>query len=92
MHSCTYARHNGNLHPKHSESEELAHCAEVRGVEILAVQMSRRVPTGQPVNCCRVEGHTLNTSSAWRNDGQAATGGVGLVGLVVSHYRGSARR
>lgn len=85
MHSCTYARYYGNLQPKHSEWEELAHCAEVRGAEILAGHKSRRVPTGQPINCCRVEGHTFITSSAWRNDGQAAAGGVGL---MVSHWPG----
>ena len=59
--------------------EELAHCAESRGVEILGVQEHRRVHNEITIKYCRVESYTFVTSSAWRNEAQAATGGVGLL-------------
>ena len=58
---------------------ELAHCAEERGVEILGVQEHRRVHTDDQIVYCKVERCTFITSSAWRNEAQAATGGVGLM-------------
>ena len=58
---------------------ELAHCAEEQGVEILGVQEHRRVHTGDQIAYCKVEKRTFITASAWRNEAQAATGGVGLM-------------
>ena len=59
--------------------EELAHCAEERGVEILGIQENRRVHTDDRIVYRRVGRCTLITASAWRNEAQAATGGVGLM-------------
>ncbi|KAJ8355109.1 hypothetical protein AAFF_G00098000 [Aldrovandia affinis] len=58
---------------------ELAHCAEERGVEILGIQEHRRVHTDDRIVYRRVERSTFITASAWRNEAQAATGGVGLM-------------
>ncbi|KAJ4939860.1 hypothetical protein JOQ06_029296 [Pogonophryne albipinna] len=58
---------------------ELAHCAEERGVEILGIQDHRRVHTDVRIVYRRVERCTFITASAWRNEAQAATGGVGLM-------------
>ncbi|KAF3841559.1 hypothetical protein F7725_007421 [Dissostichus mawsoni] len=58
---------------------ELAHCAEERGVEILGIQEHRRVHTDDRIVYRRVERCTFITASAWRNEAQAATGGVGLM-------------
>ncbi|XP_033968473.1 craniofacial development protein 2-like, partial [Pseudochaenichthys georgianus] len=58
---------------------ELAHCAEERGVEILGIQEHRRVHTDDRIVYRRVERCTFITVSAWRNQAQAATGGVGLM-------------
>ncbi|KAJ8362047.1 hypothetical protein AAFF_G00400130 [Aldrovandia affinis] len=51
-------------------------------------QEHRRVHTDQPINYRRVGGCTFITSSAWRNDAQAATGGVGLM-VSPEHERPS---
>ena len=69
---------------------ELAHCAEERGVEILGVQEHRRVHTDDQIVYHKVERCTFITSSAWRNEAQAATGGVGL--LLGSRARKALRR
>ncbi|CAK6977732.1 uncharacterized protein LOC114950604 [Scomber scombrus] len=53
---------------------ELAHCAEERGVEILGVQEHRRVHTDDQIVYHKVERCTFITSSAWRNEAQAAQG------------------
>ncbi|KAI4806481.1 hypothetical protein KUCAC02_017306 [Chaenocephalus aceratus] len=58
---------------------ELEHCAEERGVEILGIQEHRRVHTDDRIVYRRVERCTFITASAWRNEAQAATGGVGLM-------------
>ncbi|KAK1883300.1 Craniofacial development protein 2 [Dissostichus eleginoides] len=58
---------------------ELAHCAEERGVEILGIQEHRRVHTDDRIVYRRVERCTFITASAWRNEAQAATEGVGLM-------------
>ena len=58
---------------------ELAQCVEERGVEILGVQEPGRVHTDLTIKYQRVGGCTFITSSAWRNDPQAATGGVGFM-------------
>ncbi|XP_033990665.1 craniofacial development protein 2-like [Trematomus bernacchii] len=58
---------------------ELAHCAGERGVEILGIQEHRRVHTDDRIVYRRVERCTFITASAWRNEAQAATGGVGLM-------------
>ena len=68
---------------------ELVHCAEEQGVEILGIQEHRRVHT-EDLLYRRVEGSTLITSSAWRNEAQAATGGVGL--MLGSRARKALRR
>ena len=70
--------------------EELAHCAEASGVEILGIQEHRRVHTEDPIVYHRVERCTFITASAWRNEAQAATGGVGL--LLGSRARKALRR
>ncbi|KAJ8384488.1 hypothetical protein AAFF_G00205090 [Aldrovandia affinis] len=69
---------------------ELAHCAEKRGVEILGVQEHRRVHAHDPIVYCKVGNCSLITSSAWRNEAQAATGGVGL--LLSPRARKALRR
>ena len=84
------ATYNANTVREEARLEELAHCAEDRGVEILAVQEHRRVHTDQTINYRRVGGRTFITSSAWRNDAQAATGGVGL--MVSPQARKALRR
>ena len=84
------ATYNANTVREEARLEELAHCAEDRGVEILAVQEHRRVHTDQTINYRRVGGRTFITSSAWRNDAQAATGGVGL--MVSPRARKALRR
>ncbi|KAJ8406462.1 hypothetical protein AAFF_G00300360 [Aldrovandia affinis] len=58
---------------------ELAHCAEERGVEILGIQEHRRVHTDDQIVYRRVERCTFITASAWQNEAQAATGGIGLM-------------
>ncbi|KAJ8393714.1 hypothetical protein AAFF_G00057670 [Aldrovandia affinis] len=68
----------------------LAHCAEKRGVEILGVQEHRRVHAHDPIVYCKVGNCSLITSSAWRNEAQAATGGVGL--LLSPRARKALRR
>ena len=69
---------------------ELAHCAEERGVEILGIQEHRRVHTDDRIVYRRVERCTFITASAWRNEAQAATGGVGL--MLGSQARKALRR
>ena len=69
---------------------ELAHCAEERGVEILGIQEHRRVHTDDRIVYRRVERCTFITASAWRNEAQAATGGVGL--MLGSRARKALRR
>ena len=58
---------------------ELAHCAEERRVEILGIQEHRRVHIDDRIMYRRVERCTFISASAWRNEAQAATGGVGLM-------------
>ncbi|KAJ3603475.1 hypothetical protein NHX12_028221 [Muraenolepis orangiensis] len=58
---------------------ELAHCAEEREVEILGIPEHRRVHTDDRIVYRRVERCTFITASAWRNEAQAATGGVRLM-------------
>ncbi|CAK6984639.1 hypothetical protein KUCAC02_013155 [Scomber scombrus] len=53
---------------------ELAHCAEEWGVEILGVQEHGRVHTDDQIVYHKVERCTFITSSAWRNEAQAAQG------------------
>ena len=50
------ATYNANTVREEARLEELAHCTEERGVEILAVQEHRRVHTDQPINYRRVGG------------------------------------
>ncbi|XP_075333123.1 uncharacterized protein LOC142391235 [Odontesthes bonariensis] len=69
---------------------ELAHCAEAQGVEILEMQEHRRVQTDDPIVYSRVERCTFISASAWRNEAQAATGGVGL--MLGSRARKALRR
>ena len=73
------ATFNANTVREEARLEELAHCAEERGVEIVGVQEHRRVHTDRPIQHRRVSVSTFITSSAWRNTSQAATGGVGLL-------------
>ena len=73
------ATFNANTVREDARLEELAHCVEERGVEILGVQEHRRVHTDLTIKYQRVGGCTFITSSAWRNDAQAATGGVGFM-------------
>ncbi|KAJ3583846.1 hypothetical protein NHX12_015564 [Muraenolepis orangiensis] len=73
------ATYNANTVREEARLEELENCVEERGVEILGVQEHRRVHTDQPILYHKVGGCSFITSSAWRNDAQAATGGVGLM-------------
>ena len=73
------ATFNANTVRMEARLEELAHCVEERGVEILGVQEHRRVHTDHTIRYQRVGGCTFISASAWRNDAQAATGGVGLM-------------
>jgi hypothetical protein len=61
---------------------ELAHCAEERGVEILGVQEHRRVHTDDQIVYHKVERCTFITSSAWRNEAQAAWGYCWALGRI----------
>ena len=69
---------------------ELAHCAEEWGVEILGIQEHRRVHNDDRIVHRRVERCTFISASAWRNEAQAATGGVGL--MLGSRARKALRR
>ena len=69
---------------------EVAHCAEEWGVEILGIQEHRIVHTNDPIVYRRVERCTFISASAWRNEAQAATGGVGL--MLSSRARRALRR
>ena len=69
---------------------EVAHCAEEWGVEILGIQEHRIVHPNDPIVYRRVERCTFISASAWRNDAQAATGGVGL--MLSSRARKALRR
>ena len=63
---------------KDSKVGELTHCARSLGIEVLGIQEHRHIhPT--KLNYTRSEDYFLVTSSAWRNNAQAATGGVGLL-------------
>ncbi|KAJ3601039.1 hypothetical protein NHX12_032012 [Muraenolepis orangiensis] len=84
------ATYNANTVREEARLEELANCVEERGVEILGVQEHRRVHTDQPILYHKVRGCSFITSSAWRNDAQAATGGVGL--MVSPRARRALRR
>ncbi|KAJ3608527.1 hypothetical protein NHX12_025574 [Muraenolepis orangiensis] len=84
------ATYNANTVREEARLEELANCVEERGVEILGVQEHRRVHTDQPILYHKVGGCSFITSSAWRNDAQAATGGVGL--MVSPRARRALRR
>ncbi|KAJ3613297.1 hypothetical protein NHX12_019547 [Muraenolepis orangiensis] len=84
------ATYYANTVREEARLEELANCVEERGVEILGVQEHRRVHTDQPILYHKVGGCSFITSSAWRNDAQAATGGVGL--MVSPRARRALRR
>ncbi|XP_035279961.1 uncharacterized protein LOC118230765 [Anguilla anguilla] len=81
---------NANTVREEAKLVELAHCAEERGVENLGVKEHRRVHADDPIVYRTVEGCSLITSSAWRNEAQAATGGVGL--MLSSRARKALRR
>ncbi|KAJ8351146.1 hypothetical protein SKAU_G00226220 [Synaphobranchus kaupii] len=76
----TMGTFNANTVREDARLAELAHCAEESGMEILGVQEHRRVHQDpDPIVYSRVGGYSFITSSAWRNEAQAATGGVGLM-------------
>ncbi|XP_049332441.1 uncharacterized protein LOC125800254 [Astyanax mexicanus] len=83
-------RRMGGVCVDHKIREELAHCVEERGVEILGIQEHRRVHTEDPIAYNRVERCMFISASAWRNEAQAATGGVGL--MLGSRARKALRR
>ena len=72
------ATFNANTVKEEARLEELAHCVEDRGVEILGVQEHRRVHTDQPILHNRV-GECTFVSSPWRSRSHAANGGMGLM-------------
>ncbi|XP_029312544.1 craniofacial development protein 2-like [Cottoperca gobio] len=86
----TMGSFNANTVREEGRLEELAHCAEERRVEILGIQEHRRVHSEDQIVYHRVEKCWSFTSSAWRNEAQAATGGVGLLlssrALLRVHY------
>ncbi|XP_029288535.1 craniofacial development protein 2-like [Cottoperca gobio] len=71
----TMGTFNANTVREEGRLEELAHCAEERGVEILGIQEHRRVHAEDQIVYHRV----AKCWSVWRNEAQAATGGVGLL-------------
>ena len=73
------ATFNTNTVKEEARLEELAHCVEERGVEILGVQEHRRVHADRPILHHKVGACTFVTSSAWRSRSHAANGGVGLM-------------
>ena len=73
------ATFNANTVKEEARLEELAHCVEERGVEILGVQEHRRVHADRPILHHKVGACTFVTSSAWRSRSHAANGGVGLM-------------
>lgn len=81
---------NANTVSEESRLAELAHCTEERGLEILGVQEHRRVHTSDQIVYQRVEKCSFITSSAWRNEARAATGGVGL--MLSARARKALRR
>ncbi|XP_033637877.1 uncharacterized protein LOC117298668 [Asterias rubens] len=58
--------------------EELVSCMIKQGIDIIGIQ-EHRIVHNDPLRFIKVLGQSLITSSAWRNEAQAATGGVGLL-------------
>ena len=83
------ATFNANTVREEARLEELAHCVEERGVEILGVQEHRRVHADRPILHHKVGACTFVTSSAWRSRSHAANGGAGLM-LTPEHEEPSA--
>ncbi|XP_060753986.1 craniofacial development protein 2-like [Neoarius graeffei] len=63
---------------KDSRVSELTHCARLLGIEVLGIHEPRHIHPSE-LSYTRTEDHFLITSSAWRNEAQAATGGVGFL-------------
>lgn len=76
--SVSTVREDGRL-------EELTHCLLSRRAEILRIQEHRQVHANDSFKYRRVESYTFITSSAWRNETQAATGSVGLLLRPQTH-------
>ena len=72
------ATFNANTAREDGRMKEIVHCFMKCGIEMLGIQEHRRVHEDS-VKYSRVEGQYLITSSAWRNQSQAAVGGVGLL-------------
>lgn len=61
-----------------AKKEELAHEAELYGVDVICLQ-EHRIVHSETLLQEKIQGYTLITSSAWRNARNAANGGVGLL-------------
>ena len=62
------------------KAEELAEKCLLQDIQILGIQEHRIVHEDQDIRYSKLHGNVeMVTSSAWRNDAQAATGGVGLI-------------
>lgn len=61
-----------------SKARELSNRASALSIEVLGIQEHRHVHPAV-LQFSRIEDHFLVTSSAWRNEAQAAVGGVGLL-------------
>ncbi|ELU05841.1 hypothetical protein CAPTEDRAFT_116010, partial [Capitella teleta] len=83
------ATFNANTVREEGRLRELAHCFSSNGISIMGIQEHRRVHD-DPLVFTRVEGQHLITTSAWRNEAQAANGGVGM--LLDSRARKSLQR
>ena len=72
------ATFNTNTIRTDGRANELAHCFVKNNIDVMGIQEHRRVHNDTLV-FQRIEGQHLITSSAWRNNAQAATGGVGMM-------------
>ena len=59
--------------------EELVSCMEKNNISIIGIQEHRRVHDDEELKFTKHSKYHLITSSAWRNNAQAATGGVGIL-------------
>ena len=61
-----------------SRKQELLHSMCKQGIDLLGIQ-EHRIIHNEPIKYEKVPGYTIITSSAWRNEMMAATGGIGIV-------------
>ncbi|XP_066913167.1 craniofacial development protein 2-like [Clytia hemisphaerica] len=64
--------------PSVLKKQELAHHAKTHGIDVICIQ-EHRIVHSEILLQEKINGYTLLTSSAWKNDINAATGGVGFL-------------